>query len=85
MDVLLQSNLVQLNKTVYFLKNVDSEGKHGWMLQSECFLSQMNLFPIFLICSVVGFIQAVGIQVVLCVTTLCPYFPKDEAWWGLFF
>lgn len=30
----------------------------------------MNLFPIFLISSVVGFIQAVGIQVVLCVTTL---------------
>lgn len=25
-DVLLESNLVQLNKTVYFLKNVDSEG-----------------------------------------------------------
>ncbi|KAF4804557.1 Cytoplasmic polyadenylation element-binding protein 1 [Turdus rufiventris] len=28
-------------------------------------------------CAVVGFIQAVGIQVVLCVTTVC--FPKDEA------
>lgn len=34
MDVLLESNLVQLNKTVYFLKNVDSEGEK-WLDAAE--------------------------------------------------
>lgn len=79
MDLLLESDLFRLNKTVNFLKNVDSEGKCGWTSWSECFLSQINLFLIFFISSVVGFIQAVGIQVVL-----CPCFPEDEAWWEFF-
>lgn len=34
MDLLLESDLVRLNKTAYFLKNADSEGKRGWMLRS---------------------------------------------------
>lgn len=76
MDLLLESDLVRLNKTAYFLKNADSEGKHGWMLQSECFLSQINLFPIFLISSVVGFIQAVGMEVLLCVTATVFMLPR---------
>lgn len=47
MDLLLEFDLIQLNKTLYFLKNVDSEGKCGWTLQRECFVSQINLFSIF--------------------------------------